>query len=614
LNKTVMHFSYGRIVSIHILFRLAQGHGVVTKPLPRMVQGKTYCAWCVGEHQPVSNPSGSVHRDARPSSPCMGSQRGDPHYTPDKMGGYRSSSGTGGPFVAGKSFEANVALDADHNGDARWSFCPHFEEETEECFQKHPLTDFIDVHSYWDASNTNDHWKSGQYFPQTVQLPASMKNGLVTLRWLWICKYTDEIFLSCIDADITGGDSSAPPTPIQPTQAPKPPTQGGECLWTDPPGRKITRTARDQKTGRTCWDFEVQGGTTVYYQSNTDVYHKWTATACCERASSTWGSAVGGPPNIVKFKAPQHGGMFGFCECTAWDPTNPGTSCAGQATAANMVCPVQGDSAGMCTDSSNLDDLPVQCGGGDAPNPEPRPVPGPDTTQAPPQPTGPCSTEWQQCGGQGWNGPLCCQTGSYCDRTSNPLWYHQCKPGQAPRPAPKPAPQNPAPELEPEPEPTPEPEPISEPEPEPEPTPKPTPPKSPCERFCPLTDLRSGGKFCGYLKKFPKLCSLSYVKSKNVVRMCEWSGTKCKSSKTKTECLDLEALCAGSFAETHSNAPKTIPPREAASPKVLSFLQQVPIRLKSLRGQSLVQVHSSMGKCFDQTLLDDELESTMYES
>ncbi|KAK4167866.1 glycosyl hydrolases family 11-domain-containing protein [Cladorrhinum sp. PSN259] len=62
-------------------------------------------------------------------------------------------------------------------------------------------------------------------------------------------------------------------------------------------------------------------------------------------------------------------------------------------------------------------------GGGSNPQPQP-------TTQVPvPQPTNGggstnCAAKWGQCGGQGWNGPTCCQSGSTC-KSSN-QWYSQC--------------------------------------------------------------------------------------------------------------------------------------------------------------------------------------------
>lgn len=37
---------------------------------------------------------------------------------------------------------------------------------------------------------------------------------------------------------------------------------------------------------------------------------------------------------------------------------------------------------------------------------------------------GNCAAKWGQCGGQGWTGPTCCQSGSTCQPSNN--WYSQC--------------------------------------------------------------------------------------------------------------------------------------------------------------------------------------------
>lgn len=57
--------------------------------------------------------------------------------------------------------------------------------------------------------------------------------------------------------------------------------------------------------------------------------------------------------------------------------------------------------------------------------------PAPTTTSTSPgtEPSNPsnptnCSPKWGQCGGSGWAGPTCCQSGSTC-QVSNP-WYSQC--------------------------------------------------------------------------------------------------------------------------------------------------------------------------------------------
>lgn len=374
------------VVSVALVGQ-AEGHGCVTQPYPREHRTHPWCPWCIGEHQPTTNPAGEVRHSARPSSPCMGTERGAPVYSNMKLSAFGDgAAGAGGPFVAGNEFEAHIGLNADHNGDAKWSFCPHSETEDENCFQRNPLTDFIDVHQFWGGDSTNDHWKSHEYFPQNISLPANMPNGMVTLRWLWVCKWTDELFVSCMDVKVTGGSSggspgvsptasppSPTPTPNGGTPAPTAGTGNGECIWTEPAGKKVTRTEQNRKPGRVCWDFAVEAGATVYYQSRSDIYTVWNAQTCCLRASNSWGSAVGGSPNIIKFTAPSHG-TFGFCECTAWDPSYPGTSCAGQATAANMKCPVQGGSAGMCSESWDMDNLPVVCGGVSNPGATPAPT------------------------------------------------------------------------------------------------------------------------------------------------------------------------------------------------------------------------------------------------
>jgi len=331
----------------------------LTKPMPRLVPDRRWAPWGVGEHHPDTNPYGAVYRDAMLSSPCMGTSPGDPPYTTQNYGGYKAITDPGQPnYMAGSTLDAVIVLDADHNGDAQWSYCPHSEEaQTESCFRQRPLTDWIDVHAYWDSSNTTDHWKSGEHFPQVIALPADMPSGPVTLRWLWICKYTDEIFVSCLDTTILGGASTS--LPVSTSQSPTTSTPSmDECIWTEPAGREVQRTPREEKDGRKCWDFVVEPGTTVYYQSNTDVYISWNADACCLSAATEFGSALA-EPNIVSFTTAI--GSFGFCECTAWDPDSPDTSCAGQATANNMVCPVLGATSVMCEETADWDGIPVAC-------------------------------------------------------------------------------------------------------------------------------------------------------------------------------------------------------------------------------------------------------------
>jgi len=42
--------------------------------------------------------------------------------------------------------------------------------------------------------------------------------------------------------------------------------------------------------------------------------------------------------------------------------------------------------------------------------------------------SGSCAAEWGQCGGEGWNGPKCCVSGSTCTPQSGNPYYSQCLP------------------------------------------------------------------------------------------------------------------------------------------------------------------------------------------
>merc|ERR1712178_197330 len=140
-------------------------------------------------------------------------------------GRYKSVAGeTDQEYVAGGRFDATIGLDADHGGQAQWQYCPHTEAETEECLRSHELSPWIDVHAYWNTTSEVSRWKSGEHYPQTIQLPSNVPEGPATLRWLWICKFTDEIFTSCIDVNIVKDSSSTTPSvPPLVTSAPPAP-------------------------------------------------------------------------------------------------------------------------------------------------------------------------------------------------------------------------------------------------------------------------------------------------------------------------------------------------------------------------------------------------------
>lgn len=198
-----------------------EGHAAVATPLPRKLDREVYCPWCVGEHQPVTNGFGRSNLSAVPSSPCMGTRRLGERYTSSAYSSYSAQASPGPTVLApGTTLHAKIVIDADHNGLAHWSYCPHgiMAEDTEACFGRHRLTDWTDVHAYWGSPpSCGDHCKSGEVFEQSVPLPTDMPTGWVTLRWLWICKNTDEVFLSCIDIEVSRDSAGSGSIPISPT-------------------------------------------------------------------------------------------------------------------------------------------------------------------------------------------------------------------------------------------------------------------------------------------------------------------------------------------------------------------------------------------------------------
>ena len=64
-------------------------------------------------------------------------------------------------------------------------------------------------------------------------------------------------------------------------------------------------------------------------------------------------------------------------------------------------------------------------GGGTNPPPQSTTMRTSTTSQPGSQPTsGPCSGRYEQCGGQSWSGPKCCQSGTTCQFSND--WYSQC--------------------------------------------------------------------------------------------------------------------------------------------------------------------------------------------
>jgi len=67
-----------------------------------------------------------------------------------------------------------------------------------------------------------------------------------------------------------------------------------------------------------------------------------------------------------------------------------------------------------------------------------------------------------------------------------------------------------------------------------------------------MTDLRSGGKKCAYLNKFPKLCRMSYESmSPNLATPCTHSKNKCKlDKKAQMSCRGLVLRCNEELFQT----------------------------------------------------------------
>jgi len=342
--RTVLTMMSVRALLACLLVDSALGHGAVTKPTPRMSPSAPYCPYCVGEHQKNENPPEKVNRSAIPTSPCLGSSRMGPTYEKSRWGQFTNFSGPGPDhYVPGKPFEAVIALNADHNGEAMWSYCPHSEEETEECFQQHPITGWIDIHDYWGGPSPGctEHCKSGKIFPQTVTLPKDVPTGMITLRWFWVVKNTDEVFLSCIDALVASSDedtsiASRPtpqPTPLsaEPLPGPSGPSVPTPAPAPRPPGvcaGSWEQCGGDGWTGATCCDADWVCTPTNKWHSMCDQtdhssHHQSQHIGSQHHGlQEHHGIHVPAPKPALQHPAPSPAGAGGYCSCksaSAWD-------------------------------------------------------------------------------------------------------------------------------------------------------------------------------------------------------------------------------------------------------------------------------------------------------
>jgi hypothetical protein len=225
------------VVVAMVLPILARSHGAVSRPVPRMANNHFYCPWCIGGHFPSQNRWSIVNHSTVPTSPCMGTSRGAQKYPYQNWGPHKKDYGDiPTSFSQGQTFETTIVLNADHNGDAQWQICPWSQPETESCFRQNRLDPWTDVYTLNGGQpcrrpNGNCHHdRDGQAVPQNVTIPANLPTGRATLRWVWVCRWTDEVFVSCIDIDVvsggggngggngggTGGGNN--PTPATPTR------------------------------------------------------------------------------------------------------------------------------------------------------------------------------------------------------------------------------------------------------------------------------------------------------------------------------------------------------------------------------------------------------------
>ena len=130
---------------------------------------------------------------------------------------------------------------------------------------------------------------------------------------------------------------------------------------------------------------------------------------------------------------------------TTIPPTSPPTSTSpGMCVQAWGKCGGEGYQGPTCCEKgyfcSKSSQWYSQCVTGTNPPTAQTPT-NPPTTQS----TSDCAAEWKQCGGSGFSGPTCCESGLVCSKESE--WYSQCVPGTQTNPPTDPAtnpPTNPA--------------------------------------------------------------------------------------------------------------------------------------------------------------------------
>eukprot|EP00931_Biecheleriopsis_adriatica_P077833 TRINITY_DN5131_c0_g1_i3.p1 TRINITY_DN5131_c0_g1~~TRINITY_DN5131_c0_g1_i3.p1 ORF type:complete len:936 (-),score=138.69 TRINITY_DN5131_c0_g1_i3:208-3015(-) len=197
------------------------------------------------------------------------------------------------------------------------------------------------------------------------------------------------------------------------------------------------------------------GTTDVDYASSTaGEYHVMRyvipAGLSCEHCTLQWYWATGNSCLYDEDYIPyfKHMQSLGW-DASSWAPQ----ALASWAKKSTIACGPDGKGT-FGEEFWNCADIRVNAGSAQPPAPVPSPQPSPVATSLTTTSTvtpGPCSPVYQQCGGIGWSGYTCCESGNYCNAQSE--YYHQCLPGAAPIPATTPAP-NPPPAPTPSPAPS----------------------------------------------------------------------------------------------------------------------------------------------------------------
>uniref|UniRef100_A0A0G4HRU4 CBM1 domain-containing protein n=1 Tax=Chromera velia CCMP2878 TaxID=1169474 RepID=A0A0G4HRU4_9ALVE len=189
-----------------------------------------------------------------------------------------------------------------------------------------------------------------------------------------------------------------------------PPTTPAPTTTTTPAPTTTTTTTTEQET-------TVAPTTTTTKEPTTTTTPEETTTPA-PTAPPTTTTTPAATPKYYMFSfssgvsLPGTGNFAPACECVVVDWPSPFTS--------EAACESAFEELMQYPCSKGISDSPPDT----TTTPTPTPAPTTTTTEAPAE----CSGRWGQCGGQGWSGPSCCESGDTCVY-SNP-WYSQCLPAR----------------------------------------------------------------------------------------------------------------------------------------------------------------------------------------